>query len=70
MNSVSCPLGTSFCMALGDGSYYTANGTTWTGTSSPAPGGPLHGFTYSVSCATASFCVAVDWEGNALVGTG
>jgi hypothetical protein len=107
MDGVTCPLGTTFCMAFSDGSYYTTtDGTTWTGassletgkamvgscasamscmvtdasrifvlsgaswTQSAAPGGPLHGFTYSVSCPTASYCVAVDWSGAYLVYNG
>lgn len=106
MDSVSCAPGTSFCMALSDGSYYTTNGTTWSGataldpgkasilscatatycmvtegsnifvlnsttaTQSPAPGGPLHGFTYSISCPTRTFCVAVDWHGAYLTYNG
>ena len=39
-------------------------------TSSPALGGPLHGFTYSISCPTPSFCMAVDWSGAYLVYNG
>jgi hypothetical protein len=106
MDSVSCPLGTSFCMALSNGTYYTFNGTTWstgtaldpgkasvlscasetycmvtegssiyvlsgtTWTNSPAPDGPLHGFTYSISCPTTTFCVAVDWYGAYLIYNG
>ncbi len=96
MDSVSCPRGTTFCMALSDGSYYTTDGATWTGATaldpgkrsvlscasatscmvtegptifvlngaswakSAAPRGPLHGFTYSVSCPTRTFCMAVE----------
>jgi hypothetical protein len=106
MDSVSCAPGTSFCMALSDGSYYTTDGKTWSGatpldpgkasilscatatycmvtegssifvlnsttaTQSPAPGGPLHGFTYSISCPTRTFCVAVDWKGAYLTYNG
>jgi len=107
MDGVTCPLGTTFCLALSDGSYYTTDdGTTWTAatpleagkpsvgscasatscmvtngsaifvlsgtswTQSAAPGGPLHGFTYSVSCPTSTYCMAVDWSGAYLVYNG
>ena len=107
LDGVTCPLGTTFCLALSDGSYYTSDGgTIWTGAKSlgtgkpavgscasatscmltdgssvlvlsgtswkqsAAPGGPLHGFTYSVSCPTRSYCVAVDWSGAYLVYNG
>jgi hypothetical protein len=108
-DGVSCPVGTTFCMAFGDSgaSYTTDDGTTWTAnalgtaaptvgscasatscvatdgtevyvldgtswTSSAAPGAPggLHGFPYSVSCPTSSFCVAVDWSGAYLTYNG
>jgi hypothetical protein len=109
MNGVSCAAGTTFCMALADGSYYTTdNGTTWSGPTSletgkawvgscasatsclltdgagvfvlsgstwassaaPGSGGGPHGFPYSISCPTASFCVAVDWSGAYLTYNG
>jgi hypothetical protein len=108
MDAVSCVPGTSFCMALSDGSYFTTDGTTWTlganfdpgnpsvlscvsatdcmvtdgrdvfvvnasattWTTAQAPGGPLHGFPYSISCPTATFCLAVDWSGAYLVYNG
>ncbi|HEY2639972.1 MAG TPA: hypothetical protein VGI66_08830 [Streptosporangiaceae bacterium] len=107
MDGVTCPLGTTFCMALSNGNYYTTHGgATWTGAKSletgkpsvgscasatscmvtdgssifvlsgtswkqsAAPGGPLHGFTYSISCPSRSFCMAVDWSGAYLTYNG
>ena len=45
------------------GGVYTYNGTSWTGVAAIDVG---HSFT-AVSCATATFCVAVDSSGNAAV---
>jgi hypothetical protein len=108
MDAVSCVPGTSFCMALSNGSYFTTDGTTWTlganfdpgnpsvlscmsttscmvtdgrdvfmvnasvttWTTEQAPGGPFHGFPYSISCPTASFCLAADWSGAYLTYNG
>jgi hypothetical protein len=108
MDAVSCVAGTSFCMALSDGSYFTTDGTSWTlgaipdpgnpsvlscvsvtycmvtdgrdffvvnasattWTTAQAPSGPLHGFPYSLSCPTSSFCLAVDWSGAYLTYNG
>ncbi len=52
MDSVSCPPGTSFCMALSDGSYYTTSGTTWSGATSFDPGKPS-----VLSCGSATYCM-------------
>jgi len=68
--AISCTV-THFCvMADLSGNVATFNGATWSGTSNvdpvTTPGTGLTG----VSCANAAECVAVDWEGNALTGTG
>ena len=55
MNSVSCAPGTSFCIALSDGSYYTTNGTTWSNATSFDPGKPS-----VLSCASATYCMITD----------
>ena len=55
---VSCP-STSFCMATGDGSYRTYDGTSW---SAEQPFGSQ--YLLSLSCPSASFCVAVDRPGQ------
>ncbi|HSZ45722.1 MAG TPA: hypothetical protein VK823_10325 [Streptosporangiaceae bacterium] len=54
-DSVSCPVGTSFCMALSGGSYYTSDGTTWTEATSFDPGKPS-----VLSCASATYCMMTD----------
>ena len=63
----SCASATS-CMVTDGSSILVLGGTSWK--QSAAPGGPLHGFTYSVSCPTSSYCVAVDWSGAYLVYNG
>ena len=64
------------CVAWVSGGTYTAgevvtyNGATW---SSPSYVDPAVHASYGltgVSCPLASFCAAVDWEGNALTATG
>ena len=55
MNSVSCPLGSSFCMALSDGSYYTYDGTTWSAATPLDPGKPS-----VLSCASPTYCMVTD----------
>jgi hypothetical protein len=76
LTSVSCTSRT-FCMVLAalDGSVYAL---TWNGSAmswppvlidSGAAVSPQPGVGY-VSCASRNFCAAVDWEGNALTGTG
>lgn len=64
---LSCATAT-YCMVTEGSSIFVLNGTTSTKT--PAPNGPLHGFTYSISCPTRSFCVAVDWKGAYLIYNG
>jgi hypothetical protein len=68
--TVSCTVA-RFCL-MGDlsGNVASFNGATWSGTSNVDPvTTPGTGIT-GVSCADAANCVAVDWEGNALTGTG
>jgi hypothetical protein len=62
--SVSCPAGTTFCAAVDDaGNVLTSdNSAVWSTPASIDSGQALK----SVSCPTASFCVAVDAAGNAL----
>jgi hypothetical protein len=57
MNAVTCPLGTTFCLALSDGYYFTTgDGTTWTaGATWLEPGEPMAG-----SCASATSCMVTD----------
>jgi hypothetical protein len=63
----SCASATS-CMVTFGTRIFVLGGTSWK--QSAAPAGPLHGFTYSVSCPTRSYCVAVDWSGAYLVYNG
>jgi hypothetical protein len=68
--TISCTV-SHFCL-MGDqsGNAATFNGATWSGTSNIDPGAtPGTGLT-GVSCPDAAHCVAVDWEGNSLLGTG
>jgi hypothetical protein len=68
--AISCTV-SHFCL-MGDlsGNVATFNGATWSATSNvdpvTTPGTGLTG----ASCADAADCAMVDWEGNALVGTG
>jgi hypothetical protein len=64
---VSCASAT-YCMMTDGQHIFVLSGTTVA--DSPAPGGPLHGFTYAISCPTPSFCVAVDWSGAYLTYNG
>jgi hypothetical protein len=56
---VSC-VGATFCAAVGNGALATWNGTNWTAASSPASSGDF----FSVSCSTASNCMAVGGAGT------
>ncbi len=58
IDSVSCALGTTFCMATYDGSYYTTEGTTWT-TGAVFDAGK----TSVLSCATAAYCMVTVGSG-------
>ena len=55
MNDVSCARGTSFCMALSGGTYYTTDGATWSG--ARALDQPK---TSVLSCASATSCMVTD----------
>ena len=57
---------------MGDpsGNVATVNGATWSATSKVDPVTTAGTGLTSVSCSDAADCVAVDWEGNALAGTG
>jgi hypothetical protein len=76
-NSVSCPSAT-FCTAVSDTGYaLTYNGTSWSGGTNIAPNPPgtcstscSHEGLTSVSCPSATFCVAVDYDGDALTYNG
>jgi hypothetical protein len=70
LRSISCPT-TTFCMAVDDygNNALMWNGTAWTAPVSIDPGGATVEFT-SVSCGSASSCVAVDTSGNALTWNG
>jgi hypothetical protein len=69
--NVSCA-STTFCIALAatsDGElYYTWNGTSWSGPSSPFD--TAGGYTVSLSCTSTTFCVETDEAGNASVFSG
>jgi hypothetical protein len=63
LESVSCPAGTSFCVAVDDaGNALTSTAGVWGAAAGIDPGHVVK----SVSCPTASFCTAVDDAGNAL----
>jgi hypothetical protein len=68
--AISCTA-TRFCL-MGDlsGNVATFDGASWSATSDVDPGIAAGTGLTGVSCADAAHCVAVDWEGNALVGTG
>lgn len=56
--AISCAPGTSFCAAVDwEGDYVTYNGTSW---SAPQMIGWSAGLVDSVSCTSATFCMAVD----------
>ncbi len=65
---ISCPT-SSDCVAVGGGYESNFNGTVW---SAPHTGANIDGSNYldGVSCASASFCVAVDDVGNAFIYSG
>jgi hypothetical protein len=56
--------------ASADGNVATFNGATWSGTSNVDPVTTAGTGLTGASCADAADCVLVDWEGNALAGTG
>jgi hypothetical protein len=55
MDAVSCAPGTSFCLALSDGSFFTTDGTTWSAGTAFDQGKPS-----VLSCTRATFCMATD----------
>ncbi|MCL6105162.1 MAG: IPT/TIG domain-containing protein [Actinobacteria bacterium] len=65
---VSC-VSTSFCEAVGGGSSgggvaLSYNGTSWSSQSLPSPSSSFFSTPISVSCVSASFCMAVDNQGG------
>jgi hypothetical protein len=66
LRDVSCPT-TTFCLALGHATGPGTvtlltkrwNGTTWTIVATPTPPGSSHVGLWDISCASASFCLAV-----------
>ena len=68
--AISCTV-SHFCL-MGDlsGNVATFDGASWSATSNVDPVAQAGTGLTSVSCADAADCVAVDWEGNALTGTG
>jgi hypothetical protein len=74
---VSCPSAT-FCAAVSDTGYaLTYSGTSWSGGTNIAPNPPgtcsiscEHEGLTSVSCPSATFCAAVDYDGDALTYNG
>ena len=68
--AISCT-STRFClMADLSGNVATFDGASWSAISNVDPGVTAGTGLTGASCADAAHCVAVDWEGNALVGTG
>jgi hypothetical protein len=68
--SVSCT-STHFCaVADPSGNVAAFNGSAWSGTANVDPVAEAGTGLTCISCADAAQCVAVDWEGNALTGTG
>jgi hypothetical protein len=67
--AISCTV-SHFCL-MGDlsGNVATFNGATWSAPANVDPESAGTGLT-AASCADAADCVAVDWEGKAIVGTG
>ena len=63
---MSCP-STTYCVAVaGDGSVYTYDGTSWsTKPKVDVVNGEFLGFS-GVACLSASFCMAVDGDKDAL----
>ena len=75
-DDISCVPSTTTCVTIGDGAAWTFDGTSWSapeylaGNVPPQPGNvntalptdPLS----SVSCASTAYCVATDWNGNAI----
>jgi hypothetical protein len=68
--AISCTA-SHFCL-MGDlsGNMATFNGATWSATRNVDPTATAGTGLTGASCPDAAECVAVDWEGNALVGTG
>ena len=64
--AVSC-VSASFCVSVAGSDAVSYNGSRW---SSPVSIDPAGGSLESVSCPTQSFCVAVDYLGNALTYNG
>ena len=68
IHAVSCPT-TTFCAAEDGSRIMTFNGSTWSAPHvvyTSAPSGAIFG----LSCASASFCAAVDYGGNAAIYNG
>ena len=68
--AISCTTSHFCLMADLSGNVATFNGTTWSATSNADPVTVAGTGLTGASCADAADCVAVDWEGNALTGTG
>jgi hypothetical protein len=62
----SC-VSSSFCLDTMGGEY---NGTSWTPPPTVGPNGAFFSYSsvYGVSCASSSFCVAVDNQGDVSIG--
>ena len=68
--AISCTT-SRFCLVADlSGNVATFNGATWSATSNVDPVTVAGTGLTGASCADAAHCVAVDWEGNALTGTG
>src|ERR1700688_2740891 len=66
MSSISSH-SSSFCAAVDLAGYATTfNGVTWSALTAPVPTNPVTGLT-AVSCASASFCAAIDGPAGTVV---
>lgn len=68
--AISCTISHFCLMADLSGNVATFDGATWSAISNVDPVTTAGTGLTGVSCADAAHCVAVDWEGNALAGTG
>jgi len=68
--AISCTTSHFCLMADLSGNVATFNGATWSAISNVDPVTTAGTGLTGVSCADAADCVLVDWEGNALAGTG
>ena len=66
LNSVSCVISTTFCVAVGSTAAYVDNGGTWSATAATGESNTLT----SVSCISTTFCAAGDSGGGIAIYNG